>query len=279
MTMAGSAPPGSVENRVRRSYSSYKPEFFPTEKTMYINLGYWRPGCSGLDEACQTLADVLADAAGIREGDRVLDAGFGYADQDMRWLETRRPRQIAGLNITPGQVEVARQRARERGLDDRLDLRVGSATAMPFDAGAFDRVVALESAFHFDTRQDFFREAHRVLRPGGVLATADVVLLGASRQRLSEMEASEGLMPTANWCDRETYAQRLRDAGFGNVSVRPISAHVYPPLVEYLTAHVDELRKGQPALEKLVLTEKFLRDMQRAIPNNEYVIAVGEKPG
>jgi erythromycin 3''-O-methyltransferase len=266
-----------LEQRVRKSYTEYG-DRFPTERTMYINLGYWRPGCASLDEACEALADELADAAGMHAGDRVLDVGFGYADQDMHWLETRRPALIAGLNITPKHVEVARERARERGLADRLDLRVGSATDMPFAAGSFDRVVALESAFHFDTRQDFFREALRVLRPGGTLATADIALLGSERQELDEMEASMGMMATGNWCDRDAYAQRMRDAGFTDVVVRPISDNVYPPLIEHLQRQLADLRSQGASAATILMSEKFLADMRRAVTTSDYIIAAGTKP-
>ncbi|MGO4748660.1 cyclopropane-fatty-acyl-phospholipid synthase family protein, partial [Streptomyces sp. 2MCAF27] len=181
-----------VESEVRHLYTEQRKQAglaYPTETTMFLNFGYWPPDCSSLDEACRTLAERLGDAAGITRGDRVLDAGFGFGDQDMHWMETRGPALIAGLNVTPAQVELAQKRVRERKLDDRIDLKVGSATDMPFEAESFDRIVALESAFHFDTRQDFFGEAARVLRPGGTLATADVILLagGDREQRIREM--------------------------------------------------------------------------------------------
>ncbi|MGH3375925.1 MAG: methyltransferase domain-containing protein [Actinoallomurus sp.] len=274
--MAGSTPHSAVERRIRTAYSSYNHRYHPTETTMYFNLGYWGPECTSLDDACHALADMLADAAGMREGDQVLDVGFGYADEDLRWAELRRPQRIVGLNITPAQVQVAMERARERGLEDRLDLRVGSATEMPFDAGTFDRVVALQSAFHFDTRQDFFAEAYRVLRPGGVLATVDVVLRGTAGREFAKTDAGACCVPAANRYDQNTYRERMCEAGFVNVDIRPISDHVYEPLIGYLTDRLERYKAERVRSVKLLMTESLIANMRKAIPAVEYVIAVGE---
>jgi erythromycin 3''-O-methyltransferase len=274
--MAGGTPHSAVERRIRTVYSSYDHRYHPTDTTMYFNLGYWGPGCASLDDACDALADMLADAAGMCEGDQVLDVGFGYADEDLRWAELRRPQRIVGLNITPAQVQVAMDRARERGLEDRLDLRVGSATEMPFDVGTFDRVVALQSAFHFDTRQDFFAEAYRVLRPGGVLATVDLVLRGTAGGEYAGTDADACFVPAENWYDQNTYRERMREAGFVNVGIRSISDHVYEPLIAYLTDRL-ERHKDEPLTPvNLMLTESLIANTRKAIPAMEYVIAVGE---
>jgi hypothetical protein len=67
---------------------------------LWLNYGYWK-GVDTQNQACCQLADLVAEAARMKPGDRVLDCGFGFAEQDMHWLATRNPGHITGINITP----------------------------------------------------------------------------------------------------------------------------------------------------------------------------------
>ena len=78
---------------------------------------------------------------------------------------------VVGINITPAQVAHCRARAAAAAARN-VRFVCGSATALPQAAGTLDFVLALESAFHFETRVQFFAEAARVLRPGGTIALA-----------------------------------------------------------------------------------------------------------
>jgi len=206
-----------------------------TARGLYLNLGYWKSAQS-IDQACEALAGLVAETAAMGPGDDVVDVGFGFADQDILWMKHFAPRRITGLNVTPSQVRIARERVRRLGLEDRIELLEGSATEMPLPDSSCDIVTAVECAFHFQTRERFFAEAFRVLRPGGRLVLADVIrnVPEAVRFRRAVQDfnwnafAQKFAVPPANADRRDSYAKKLRTAGFADLSVTSIREDVFP---------------------------------------------------
>lgn len=255
-----------------------------SDSGLYLNLGYWRDART-LDQACEALVRLAGEAAELGPGDRVVDVGFGFADQDLFWMRTFAPTHITGLNITASQVGIARRRVAEHGLSDRIELLEASATDMPIPAASFDKVLAVECAFHFDTRARFFAEAHRVLCPGGRLVLADIIQTppeGRTGRRFVQklnwqIFKNRWSVPEANAETRASYAARLRAAGFQDIEVRSIREHVFTPLHRHLAANPRALKRFSP-LARLPFRLALRVDPGTLSIGYDYIIASAKKP-
>ena len=175
-------------------------------RPMWLNLGYWEHATTHPD-ACAALAHRLGDAAALRHDDCVLDVGCGYAEPDIYWVRAFDVARIVAINVTPLHTGIARQLVEHHGLRRRIHVQLASAVSLPYTSNCFDAVLALECAFHFNTRERFFGEAHRVLRSGGRLAIADMLPLpgrpwNGLRRRLNRRTIA---LPEANMYDRVEY--------------------------------------------------------------------------
>lgn len=79
---------------------------------------------------------------------------------------------ITGLDISRSFVEIARKNAAEAGL--KIDFRLGNASAMPFDDGAFDFTFCQAAFKNFSEPVKAIAEMYRVLRPNGVVVIVDL---------------------------------------------------------------------------------------------------------
>jgi SAM-dependent methyltransferase len=112
-------------------------------------------------------AVLLADAAEIGRGDRVLDVGCGTGVVARQAAQRVGPEdRVVGLDLNPRMLAVARRIAPE------IEWRQGDAGQLPFEDGAFDVVVSQFAAMFFPDPVLALREMWRVLGPRGRLAVA-----------------------------------------------------------------------------------------------------------
>lgn len=131
----------------------------------HVHHGVWEEGDESDREAAEKLVRILADLGGIRSGDKVCDIGCGYGATS-RILAERLGAEMTGLTISATQLAYAKANNAVPGRTEFL-LRDWYDNRLP--ARSFDVALTVESLEHMPDLPGFFRECHRVLRPGGRL--------------------------------------------------------------------------------------------------------------
>lgn len=163
----------------------------------HLHCGFWetpaRADGSLLELACATeeLCRRIFQVAEIADGMRVLDAGCGSGGTLAALDDAFTGLSLAGVNVDPGELAAARRLLRSRR-NSAIELIEGDACAMPLPDGGCDVVLAVESILLFPGRERFFREARRVLRPGGRLLVVDFLPAAALLPALAAWDATLG---------------------------------------------------------------------------------------
>jgi SAM-dependent methyltransferase len=116
----------------------------------------------------------LADLAGLRGGERVLDVGSGIGGPS-RFLASRYGCQVEGIDLTAEFCRVAEMLTQRTGLTRNVGYRQGNALDLPFEEMTFDVVWSQNASMNIADRDRLYAEMHRVLKPGGRLALQEVV--------------------------------------------------------------------------------------------------------
>lgn len=183
-------------------------------------------------------ATVLADAARLGGGDRVLDVGCGtgvVAREAARRIGAEG--RVVGLDLNPRMLQVARRVAPE------IEWREGDAGALPFEDGAFDVVVSQFAMMFFPDPVRSLREMWRVLAPGGRLAVAvcgplsdaaGYAALAQVAERVCTPEVVDLLRSPFALGDRERLAGLARDAQIEGAEIRTSECPVRFPSIDAL---------------------------------------------
>ena len=150
---------------------------------MTYSCAFFSRGATTLEEAQREKLELTCTKLNLQPGQRVLDVGCGWGSFAMHAAENHGVN-VVGITLSEPQAALARKRVEERGLADRVKIRVEdyrAVTEEPFDAVASIGMVEHVGASQIDV---YARQLARMVRPGG-----RVLNHGIARIRMGDPEA------------------------------------------------------------------------------------------
>ena len=140
-----------------------------------IHLGvYCSDECHQL-EAKEHTNEIMAGAVPFGPDVRVLDLGCGYGSA-ARYLAANHGCRVTGTNISEKELELARSRSSEAGLDHLLSFEYGDFHHLEYPDASYDVVWSQDAFLHAADKTSVLSECLRVLKPGGSLVFTDILV-------------------------------------------------------------------------------------------------------
>ncbi|HWO09573.1 MAG TPA: arsenite methyltransferase [Polyangiaceae bacterium] len=186
--------------------------------------------------------------AALRTGETVLDLGSGAGfDCFLAAKRVGRTGRVIGVDMTPEMVTKARGNARAIGASN-VEFRLGEIEHLPVPDATVDAILSNCVINLSPDKAAVFREAFRVLKPGGRLAISDVVAMQPMPRELADsVEALTGCI--AGSASIEALRALLAEAGFDAVQIQPraesraVIAQCMPGAEDYVVSASIEARK------------------------------------
>jgi cyclopropane-fatty-acyl-phospholipid synthase len=138
------------------------------DPAMAYSCAYWRSNDPGytVEDAQRDKFELVGRKLGLQPGSRLLDVGCGWGSMSLYAAE-HFGAQVTGITIAAEQKRFIDARIRERGLQDRVEIRLQDYRAVPDDR--FDAVVSLEMGEHVGQHNypTYAQVLHDKVRPGG----------------------------------------------------------------------------------------------------------------
>jgi len=189
--------------------------------------------------------------ASLKEGDVVLDLGSGAGfDAFLAAQRVGKTGRVIGVDMTPEMIEKASANAK-KGNYSNVEFRLGEIEKLPVEDNSVDVIISNCVINLSPDKESVFKEAFRVLRPGGRLMVSDLVLtrdLPAANKE--SVEAYVGCLAGAIM--KEEYISDIKKAGFKDIKIMGQVNYPVEAMANDITARVV---KNNPSLTKENLKE------------------------
>ena len=156
--------------------------------------------------------------ASLKEGETVLDLGSGAGFDCFLASDKVGPSgKVIGVDMTSEMIDKARENARQGGYEN-VEFRLGEIEHLPVPDAAADIIISNCVINLSPEKGSVFREAFRVLKPGGRIMVSDIVLLRELPDFIGK-SADSWASCVAGAALKGDYLKNIEDAGFDDIEI------------------------------------------------------------
>jgi cyclopropane-fatty-acyl-phospholipid synthase len=190
-------------------------EFFALflDESMTYSCAVFSRGAETLEEAQRTKLELVARKLELEPGMRVLDVGCGWGSFAIHAARNHGV-SVTGVTLSPPQAELARRKAADAGVAERVEILVADYRQLP--RSSFDAIASIGMAEHVGESQIdvYARSLFALLRPGGRLLNHAIAALDPDHEPLEDIFSTRYVFPDGEPLPLSRMELALERAGF-----------------------------------------------------------------
>jgi len=190
----------------------------------------WKRWCRPIEESAQVVSDRLVELAQITQGQKVLDIGTGIGEPAVTVARKVGPNgRVVGIDISPQMLAIAKERARDNGLDEIIEFREADAESFSLPSSNFDAIVSRWGLMFLPNLPHALASMREALVPGGRIAAAVwsvpqkvpflSLAIGTAMREVAASPPPPGTPGPFTLADTNMLQEKFRQAGFRDVTI------------------------------------------------------------
>jgi cyclopropane fatty-acyl-phospholipid synthase-like methyltransferase len=194
------------------------------DKSKGLHYGLWYPDTKNLHEAIQNTNKKIGSFIKNKDGFDVLDAGCGVGGSAI-FLAQNYHCNVHGITLSKAQLDQGNKYLEKTEVRKQVQLSVQDYSQTSFDNESFDLVFGIESFCHSDDKSETYKEAYRLLRPGGQLVIIDSIKTakGSRPENRKTLEWLFHRWAISDLDDGHETVKNLKAAGFDGIDIENLT--------------------------------------------------------
>jgi tocopherol O-methyltransferase len=214
-------------------------------KSLAMHMGYFEQAIDDNDDAKNAMNRFVAETLGLdaaHDGKVIVDAGCGIGGTCLFLGRRYAGLKITGVNISEQQIKLAQDFiAGHADMKSEIGFLCEDYSQTSIASNSVDMIYGIESVCHAAEKESFYKEAYRILKPGGKLLIIDYVHVVKD-----EDGHTAGLISAfqKGWTVKEYISNPLillANAGFAPVQISSITPKVMPGIVKSYNGAVQKI--------------------------------------